>query len=225
MGQSLPFISSIERLKFKVAIASKKIINKSAQANPVASSASSSSTNVPAHPYGTRQKMKALLELLGQTSSMLSYNPLYDSSSPTREPNFGVMNVMTTNTTSLEEKVEFLVKMVESLTASPKEKDDQMTFMMKRLFNLTGKRLVNEEVQHENLPQELGEQSNVQFSKDPQPTINEVVTTNQLKELIKETIKDQVECVTQPSYTYAKMYFYMIDHLKMLASYQPPKFQ
>ncbi|KAL1086828.1 hypothetical protein V6Z11_D08G141300, partial [Gossypium hirsutum] len=203
------------------------IINKSAQANPVASSASSSSTNVPAHPYGTKQKMKALIELLGQTSSMLSYNPLYDSSSPTREleePNFGVMNVMTTNTISLEEKVEFLVKMVESLTASLKEKDDQMTFMMKRLFDLIGKRLVNEEVQHENLPQELGEQSNVQFSKDPQPTINEVVTTNQLKELIKEIIKDQVECVIQPSYTYAKMYFYKIDHLKMLASYQPPKF-
>ncbi|MBA0583900.1 hypothetical protein Gorai_014741 [Gossypium raimondii] len=135
------------------------------------------------------------------------------------------MNVMTTNTTSLEEKVEFLVKMVESLTASLKEKDDQMTFVMKRLLDLIGKRLVNEEVQHENLPQELGEQSNVQFSKDPQPTINEVVTTNQLKELIKETIKDQVECVIQPSYTYAKMYFYRIDHIKMLASYQPPKFQ
>ncbi|KAK5812261.1 hypothetical protein PVK06_027686 [Gossypium arboreum] len=84
--------------------------------------------------------------------------------------------------------------MVESLTTSLKEKDDQMTFMMTRLFDLTRKRLVNEEFQHENqhenLTQELGEQSNVQFSKYPQPTINEVVTTNQLKELIKETVKN-----------------------------------
>ncbi|KAG4139321.1 hypothetical protein ERO13_D07G184901v2, partial [Gossypium hirsutum] len=59
------------------------------------------------------------------------------------------------------------------------------------------------------------EQSNVQVAKDPRPIINEVVTANQFKEFIKEAIKDQVDCVTQPSYTYAKPYPYRINSLKM----------
>ncbi|MBA0841360.1 hypothetical protein Goarm_003856 [Gossypium armourianum] len=36
-----------------------------------------------------------------------------------------------------------------------------MTFMMRRDLDLTGKRPSNEEVQHENLQEEAGEQSNV----------------------------------------------------------------
>ncbi|KAK5802282.1 hypothetical protein PVK06_029867 [Gossypium arboreum] len=84
MGQSLSFISFLKKSKFKVATAS-KIIIKLTQANPATNSASSSSTNVLTHPYGTRQKMKALIELFGQTSSMLNDNLLYDSSSPTYE--------------------------------------------------------------------------------------------------------------------------------------------
>jgi hypothetical protein len=48
---------------------------------------------------------------------------------------------------------------------------------------------------------------------------------NQLKELIKEAITDQVESSVQPSYSYAKSYTPQIDLLKMLPSYQPPKFQ
>ncbi|KAH1039523.1 hypothetical protein J1N35_041266 [Gossypium stocksii] len=72
--------------------------------------------------------------------------------------------------------------------------------------------------------EELGEQFNVQVVKYHQPPINEVVTTDQLKELIKEVIKDQVDCVTKPSYIYSK-YSYRIDRLKMPANYQPLKFQ
>ena len=52
-----------------------------------------------------------------------------------------------------------------------------------------------------------------------------MVTPNQLKELIKKAIKDQVENVIQPSYTYAKPYSQRIDRLSMPTSYQPPKFQ
>ncbi|MBA0799535.1 hypothetical protein Gohar_010047 [Gossypium harknessii] len=67
------------------------------------------------------------------------------------------MNVMTTNTTSLEEYVVSLANTVESLTTSLKEKDDQMTFMMKRIIGLIGKRLINEEIEHKNQPDKLGE--------------------------------------------------------------------
>lgn len=71
------------------------------------------------------------------------------------------MNVMTTNTTSLEKHVPSLEKAVESLTTSLKEKDDQMAFMMKRILDLTRKRPINEKVQYENQLEEFGEQSNV----------------------------------------------------------------
>ena len=48
---------------------------------------------------------------------------------------------------------------------------------------------------------------------------------NQLKELIKEAITDQVESSVQPSYSYVKSYTQQIDLVKMPSSYQPPKFQ
>ena len=52
-----------------------------------------------------------------------------------------------------------------------------------------------------------------------------IFTTNQLKELIKKAIIDQVESSIQPSYSYTKPYTQRIDLLKMPLSYQPPKFQ
>ncbi|KAK5784822.1 hypothetical protein PVK06_039360 [Gossypium arboreum] len=90
--------------------------------------------------------------------------------------------------------------MVESLTTSLKEMDDKMAFTMRRILELTGKRPVNEEVRHENIQEEAIEQSSVQVVKHPQPTINEVVNTDQFNELIKEVFEDQVNYVTQPSY-------------------------
>lgn len=95
----------------------------------------------------------------------------------------------------------------------------------KRIVDITRKSLANEEVQHENLLEEVGEQSNVQVVKYPQPKINEVATPDQLKELIKEATKDQVDYIIQPSLTYVKPYSYTIDRLKMPTSYQPLKFQ
>ena len=43
-------------------------------------------------------------------------------------------------------------------------------------------------------------------SKPTQVLTNGPITINQLKDLVKEAIKDQVESVTQPLYTYAKLY-------------------
>ncbi|MFQ6667230.1 hypothetical protein Gotur_033321 [Gossypium turneri] len=72
------------------------------------------------------------------------------STSPSK-PNFVMMNVIKNGVTSLEEQVVSLIKMVESLTISFKERDDQMAFIMKRILDLIGKRLTNEEVSNENL--------------------------------------------------------------------------
>ncbi|MBA0776606.1 hypothetical protein Gotri_011575, partial [Gossypium trilobum] len=72
------------------------------------------------------------------------------STSPSK-PNFVMMNVIKNGATSLEEQVVSLIKMVESLTISFKEKDDQMAFIMKRILDLIGKRPKNEEFSDENL--------------------------------------------------------------------------
>ncbi|MBA0693035.1 hypothetical protein Goari_010549 [Gossypium aridum] len=62
-----------------------------------------------------------------------------------------MMNVIKNGATALEEQVVSLIKMVESLTISFKERDDQMAFIMKRILDLIGKRPTNEEVSDEDL--------------------------------------------------------------------------
>ncbi|MBA0867325.1 hypothetical protein Goshw_029290, partial [Gossypium schwendimanii] len=69
----------------------------------------------------------------------------------TSKPNFVMMNVIKNGATALEEQVVSLIKMVESLTISFKERDDQMAFIMKRILDLIGKRPTNEEVSDEDL--------------------------------------------------------------------------
>ncbi|KAF9670412.1 hypothetical protein SADUNF_Sadunf13G0065500 [Salix dunnii] len=48
---------------------------------------------------------------------------------------------------------------------------------------------------------------------------NDIFTTNQLKELNKKAIIDQVESLGQPSYSYAKSYTQRVNLLKMHLSY------
>ena len=128
-----------------------------------------------------------------------------------------------TGSTSLEEQVAFLAKSMEILAASVKEKDEQIAFMMNKIATLTRKGSTTSE---QNLNPNLHEEENsTKAVIESQPKSNEMVTPNQLKELIKEAIKDQVESVIQPFYTYTKPYSQRIDHLRMPVSYQPPMFQ
>ena len=130
---------------------------------------------------------------------------------------------MMTGSTSLEEQVALLAKSMEILTASVKKKDEQIAFMMNKIARLTEKGSTTLE---QNLNPNLHEkeENSTKAVIESQPKSNEMVTPNQLKELIKKAIKDQVESIIQPSYTYAKSYSQRIDHLKMPASYQLPKF-
>ena len=59
-------------------------ITKPSRANLAVYPASSSSTNVPTHPYGIRTKTKTLKEAYAQTLSTLSQIPLYDTFFPIR---------------------------------------------------------------------------------------------------------------------------------------------
>jgi hypothetical protein len=50
------------------------------------------------------------------------------------------------------------------------------------------------------------EDSTIGVTRNIRSITDGIFTTNQLKELIKETIMDQVESLVQPSYSYAKLY-------------------
>ena len=94
---------------------------------------------------------------------------------------------------------------MEILATSVKEKDEQIAFMMNKIATLTGKGSATSE-QNLNPILHEKEENSTKAVIESQPKSNEMVTHNQLKELIKEAIKDQVKSVIQPSYTYAKPY-------------------
>ena len=115
------------------------------------------------------------------------------------------MTVMMIGSISLEVQVTFLAKSMEILTASVKEKDKQIAFIMNKIVTLTGKGSATlEQNLNPNLHEEKENSTKAVIESQPKP--NEMVIPNQLKELIKEAIKDQVESVIQPSYTYANPY-------------------
>ena len=161
-------------------------------------------------------------QLLKEQEDYLSDNSIPSSlrQSSTSKTSLGVM----TGSTSLEEQVAFLAKSMEILAASVKEKDEQIVFMMNKIAMLTKKGSATSE-QNLNPILHEEEENSTKAIIESQPKPNEMVTPNQLKELIKKAIKDQVESVIQPFYTYAKPYSQRIDHLRMPESYQPPKFQ
>ena len=115
------------------------------------------------------------------------------------------MAVMMIGSISLEKQVAILAKSMEMLAASVKEKDEQIAFMMNKITLLNEKwATTSEQNQNPNLHEK--EENSTKAAKESRPKANEMVTPNQLKELLKEAIKDQVESVIQPSYTYAKPY-------------------
>ena len=77
--------------------------------------------------------------------------------------------------------------------------------MMSKITSLTGKGLTtSKQSQNSSLHEE--KENSTKATKESQPKANKMVTLNQLKELIKEAIKEQVESVIQHSYTYTKPY-------------------
>ena len=63
------------------------------------------------------------------------------------------------------------------------------------------------------------------FVKEMSFSSKGMIPLDRLKEFIEGTIKDKYEVSTKSSHMYAKPYTTRIDNFKMLASYQPPKFQ
>ena len=126
-----------------------------------------------------------------------------------------VMLVMMTNTTSLEEQVLTIAQSLEELMKSMKERgamrDAQITLLMDKMGNTSG---LNREVESSRPKQTLNDKPE-SSTKDLNFSTDGSISPDQLKELIKEAIKDQVGGGIQVSIAYTKVHTQRIDLLRM----------
>uniref|UniRef100_A0A6N2MST0 Retrotransposon gag domain-containing protein n=1 Tax=Salix viminalis TaxID=40686 RepID=A0A6N2MST0_SALVM len=171
------------------------------------------------------QKSSEAREMVFSTQGDFDDSPMKTSpcQSPNKASGSSTMSVMMTETTSLEDQN--LAKLVEGLSTSLKAKDHEIAKLMNKLESLNerGETSTNKAFHVNQL--EVIEESAIGAVENIRGITDGIFTTNQLKELIKEAITDQVESSIQPSYSYVKPYTQRIDLLKMPLSYQPPKFQ
>ncbi|KAJ9145663.1 hypothetical protein P3X46_028020 [Hevea brasiliensis] len=140
--------------------------------------------------------------------------PTGDNSLETPCKPIDTMTIMITNTVSLEEQITKMSKLLETLVDSVKEKDNQIAYLMNKVERITQKGpMVTKELQLK------GHQGAAESFTAA------IIKSSQLKDFIKEAIEDQVDGVTQPSYSYVKPYSPRINLMKMTINYQPLKFQ
>ena len=113
---------------------------------------------------------------------------------------FGIMSVMTTRTTSLEDHVANLTKLVEGLSTSLKEKYHKIRELINKLecmneklecMNEGGQTSATKILQVDRF--DVIEDSTIGATRNICGKTDGIFTTNQLKELIKEVITDQVK--------------------------------
>ena len=125
------------------------------------------------------------------------------------------MPVMMTNITSLEEQVSTIAQTLEELMKSMKERealrDAHITLLMDKMGNTSGLNREDESSKPKQTHNDKPESS----TKDLNFSIEGSISLDQLKELIKEAIKDQVGGGSQASIAYAKPYTQRIDLLRM----------
>ena len=100
------------------------------------------------------------------------------------------MLVMMTNTTSLEEQVLTIAQTLEELIRSMKERealrDTQITFLMDKMGNTSGTNCEDESFKSKQTYNDKPKSS----TKDLKLSVDGFISSNQLKELIKEAIKE-----------------------------------
>jgi hypothetical protein len=118
-----------------------------------------------------------------------------------------------------------LTKLVKGLSTSLKAKDHAIVKLMNKLGSMKegGQTSATKALQVDQL--DVIEDFTIGATRNICGITNDIFTTNQLKELIKEAIMDQVKSSVQPIYSYTKSYTQRINVLRMPLSYQPPKFQ
>ena len=100
-------------------------------------------------------------------------------------------------------------------------RDAQITLLMDKMGNTSRLNREDESSRPKHTHNDKPESS----TKDLNFSTEGSISPGQLKELIKEAIKDQVWGGSEASIAYAKPYTQRIDLLRMPQNYQPPKFQ
>jgi len=116
------------------------------------------------------------------------------------------MSVIMTKTTSLRDQVANLTKFIEGLSTSLKAKDHEITKLMNKLEGLNegGQTSATKTLQVDQL--DVIKDSTIRTARNIHGITNDIFTTNQLKELIKKVVTDQVKSSIQPLYSYVKSY-------------------
>ncbi|KAL0287352.1 UNVERIFIED_CONTAM: hypothetical protein Scaly_2766800 [Sesamum calycinum] len=118
-------------------------------------------------------------------------------SSPRSVSSYSVTPIMVTNATTIEEQLVSLTRVIEGLTKHVQEQDTQIARLINKADNVDASHVMGKQVE----------------------------AHDELKEFIEGTIRSKIEGSSKSSLSYSKPYTPMIDSLKMLMGYQPPKFQ
>ena len=138
------------------------------------------------------QKSSEACEIVFSTQGDFDNSPMETSpcQSPSKASGSGTMSVMMIETTSLEDQVANLTKLVEGLSTSLKAKDHEIAKLMNKLESLNkgGQTLTTKAFQVDQL--DAIEESAIGAVKNIRGITDGIFTTNQLKELIKKAIID-----------------------------------
>ncbi|KAL0440651.1 UNVERIFIED_CONTAM: hypothetical protein Sradi_0004000 [Sesamum radiatum] len=139
-----------------------------------------------------------------------------------------VAPVMVTNTTTLEEQIANLMKVIEGLAKHVQEQDSQISKLMNKIDNTDASHVARNQIEaHDEAETSLKQQSNEReksSTKELQVSSEGLIPVDQLKEFIMGTIQNKLSRNSKSSMTYTKPYTQRINNLKMPVDYQPDKF-
>jgi uncharacterized coiled-coil protein SlyX len=107
--------------------------------------------------------------------------------SPNKASGLGTLLVIPIETTTLEDQVSHLTKLVEELSTSLKEKNHEITKLMNKLksMNEGGQTLATKSMQVDQL--DIIEDYTIEVTRNIHGIIDDIVTTNQMKKLIRKS--------------------------------------
>ncbi|KAL0349573.1 UNVERIFIED_CONTAM: hypothetical protein Sradi_4106500 [Sesamum radiatum] len=134
---------------------------------------------------------------------------------------------MVTNATTIEEQLASLTRAIEGLTKHVQEQDAQIARLINKADNTDACHIMGKQVEtHDEVETPARQQytEKDKYAKELQISFDGLISVDQLKEFIEETIRSKIEGSSKSSLTYSKPYTPRIDCLKMPMGYQPPSF-
>ncbi|KAK4397284.1 hypothetical protein Sango_1565000 [Sesamum angolense] len=139
-----------------------------------------------------------------------------------------VAPVMVINTTTIEEQLADLMRVIEELMKHVQEQDAQIARLINKADNIDASHIMGKQVEAHyevEMPIKQHYTEKDKSAKELQISIDGLIPMDQLKEFIEGTIRSKIEGSSMSSFTYSKPYTPRIDSLKMPIGYQPSKFQ